>query len=273
MKKILMIGLIMITICISAGAVSAEGLFDLFGDKSDTKNTDDIFIVGFNGDYPPFGYKDENGNYTGFDIELAKEVCKRNNWTFKAQPIIDWNTKQMELDSNEIDCIWSEFTINGRENNYTWSEPYYNNTQVAAVKSDSNINGLADMKGKILDVQQGSSVLNTIRNNETLNTTFKEINEVDRYDTALMNLQAGICDVVILDNGMANYLAAKHDDIKLLNDPISVEQYGIGFKKGNTNLKDQVQKTLDDMFKDGTVEKIAQNYSDYKISEGLIFPK
>ena len=273
MKKILMIGLVILTICISIGAVSAEGIFDLFGGKSDAKNTDDVFVVGFNGDYPPFGYKDENGNYTGFDIELAKEVCKRNNWTFQPQPIIDWNSKQMELDSNEIDCIWSEFTINGRENDYTWSEPYYNNTQVAAVKKDSNINGIADMKGKILDFQQGSSVLNTIKNNENLNSTFKEINEVDRYDTALMNLQAGVCDVVILDNGMANYLALKHDDVKLLNDPVSVEQYGIGFKKGNTHLRDQVQETMDEMFKDGTVEKIAQNYSDYKINEGLIFPK
>lgn len=208
------------------------------------------------------------------DIDLAKEVCKRNNWTFKPQPIIDWNTKQMELESGEIDCIWSEFTINGRENNYTWSEPYFNNDQVVVVRSDSNISSLDDLKGKTLEVQHGQSVLKTIENNETLKGTFRQITEVDGYDTAFMDLETGVCDVVILDSGLANYLIfEKYNDTKLLNDSISHEQYGIGFKKGNTALKDQVQKTLDEMFKDGTVEAIAQNYSDYKIPEGLIFPK
>lgn len=275
MKKILIIGVILIVICLSIGAVSAEGIFDLFGsDNSNQKNTDNIFIVGFNSQFPPFGYVDNNGNFTGFDIDLAKEVCKRNNWTFKPQPIIDWNTKQMELESGEIDCIWSEFTINGRENNYTWSEPYFNNDQVVVVRSDSNISSLDDLKGKTLEVQQGHSVLKTIENNETLKGTFRQITEVDGYDTAFMDLETGVCDVVILDSGLANYLIfEKYNDTKLLNDSISHEQYGIGFKKGNTALKDQVLKTLDEMFKDGTVEAIAQNYSDYKIPEGLIFPK
>ena len=190
------------------------------------------------------------------------------------QPIIDWNTKQLELDGDEIDCIWSEFTINGREDNYTWSEPYFNNTKVVVVKSDSDIKTIGDLKGKTLEVQQGSSILKTIKNNETLKNTFGKINEVDGYDTALMDLQSGVCDVVILDCGLANYLITeKYTDTKLLNETISHEQYGIGFKKGNTELRDQVQKTLDEMFKDGTVDKIAQNYSKYKIPEGLVYPK
>ena len=271
MKRILMIGVILLAVCITVSAVSAESMFDYFG--KDNSNDENIFIVGFNSAFPPFAYANNHGNFTGFDIDLAKEVCRRNNWTFKAQPIIDWNTKQMELESNEVDCIWSEFTINGREDDYAWTEPYYNNTQVIVVKADSSINGTDDLKGKVLEVQQGSSVLKTIDKNKTLKNTFKEINQVDGYDTAFMDLKTGVCDVVVLDNGSAYYLLNKYDDVRILDHPLSSEQYGVGFKKGNEDLRDKVQKTLNEMFKDGTVEKIAQNYSDYKISESLIYPK
>lgn len=273
-KKSILILTLSLTIFLMISSVSAGDFFDFFSDESNTQNTDDTFIVGFNAEFPPFGYKDANGEYTGFDIDLAKEVCKRNNWTFKAQPIIDWNTKELELNGNEIDCIWSEFTIDGREDDYTWSEPYFNNTQVVIVKSDSGINSLDDLNGKILEVEQGNSVLKVIENNETLKNKFKQINQVDGYDTAFMNLDSGICDVVIADCGIANYLVVeKFPNDKVLDEPITYEKYGIGFKKGNTELKNQVQKTLDEMFKDGTVDKIAQKYSEYKIPEGLIYPQ
>lgn len=273
-KKLILILTLSLTIFLMISSVSAGDFFDFFSDESNTQNTDDTFIVGFNAEFPPFGYKDANGEYTGFDIDLAKEVCKRNNWTFKAQPIIDWNTKELELNGNEIDCIWSEFTIDGREDDYTWSEPYFNNTQVVIVKSDSGINSLDDLDGKILEVEQGNSVLKAIENNETLKNKFKQINQVDGYDTAFMNLDSGMCDVVIADSGLANYLVVeKFPNDKVLDEPITYEKYGIGFKKGNTELKDQVQKTLDEMFKDGTVDKIAQKYSEYKIPEGLIYPQ
>ena len=147
-KKIILITAISLTIFLLIGAVSAESMFDFYSDESNVENSNDTFVIGFNSVFPPFGYTDENGNFTGFDLDLAKEVCNRNNWTFRAQPIIDWNTKELELDSNEIDCIWSEFTINGREDDFTWSEPYFNNTPVFVVKNDSGINTLDDLKGK-----------------------------------------------------------------------------------------------------------------------------
>ena len=111
MKKIILFTAISLTIFLLIGAVSAESMFDFYSDESNVENSDDTFVIGFNSVFPPFGYPDENGNFTGFDLDLAKEVCKRNNWTFRAQPIIDWNTKELELNSNEIDCIWSEFMI------------------------------------------------------------------------------------------------------------------------------------------------------------------
>lgn len=276
-KKTIFILAIVLTASLMMTCVSAEGIFDfLNGNDSKTVNNDTNFIVGFNSKFPPFGYENGSGNYTGFDLALAKEVCDRNNWTFVPQPIIDWNTKQLELDGGEIDCIWSEFTINGREDDYTWSEPYFNNSKVIIVKSDSDISGLSDLKNKTIEVQQGSSILNTIKNDKTINESIGQVKEVDGYDTALMDLESGVCDATICDSGLAYYKIVERynsENFKVLDNPISNEEYGVAFKKGNTELKDQVQKTLDEMFKDGTVDKIAQDYSEYKIPEGLINPQ
>ena len=273
-KKIIFISALVITTFLMISCVSAEGLFDFFAnDGANVKNDEKTLIVGFNSQFPPFGYQDDNGNYTGFDLDLAKEVCKRNNWTYVPQPIIDWNSKQLELDGGEIDCIWSEFTINGREDNYTWSEPYFNNTKVVIVKENSNISSISDLKGKTIEIQQGSSFLNVLKNNKTLDDMLGEVNQVDGYDTALMDLESGVCDAVICDSGLGYYKVVEEfngADLKVLDETISSELYGIGFKKGNTELRDQVQKTLDEMFEDGTVDEIAQNYSQYKIPEGLV---
>lgn len=273
-RKAILITAITLSLFVMISAASASDMFDFFNsEEGDSTNTDEKFIIGFNSHFPPFGYKDSNGEYTGFDIDLAKEVCSRNNWTFHPQPIIDWNTKNLELDSGEIDCIWSEFTINGREDEYTWSEPYFSNSPKVIVKSDSSIDSLDDLKGKSLEVQQGNSVIKAIESNETLNATLGQMTEVDNYDTAMMDLQAGVCDGVIADGGIANYIVVeKYPDSKVINESITQEKYGIGFKKGNDELKNQVQKTLDEMFEDGTVDKIAQKYEKYGIPEGVIHP-
>lgn len=276
-KKIIFIFTIVLMVFLMMSCVSAEGLFDIFSSADSTNdNNDTTLVVGFNDKFPPFGYMEDDGNFTGFDLDLAKEVCERNNWSFVAQPIIDWDSKQLELDGEEIDCIWSEFTINGRENDYTWSEPYFNNTKIVIVRGDSDISSVSDLKEKTIEVQKGSSFLNTVKNNKTLSDSIGKITEVDGYDTALMDLKSGVCDSVVCDIGLGYFKVVEKfngKDFKVLDDTISSEQYGIAFKKGNTELKDQVQKTLDEMFEDGTVEKIAQNYSEYKIPEGLIYPK
>lgn len=268
---------IIIAASLMISAVSAGSIFDFFSSpEPETKNTDDNLIVGFNSQFPPFGYQDDDGNYTGFDLALAKEVCDRNNWTFVPQPIIDWNSKKLELDGGEIDCIWSEFTINGREDEYTWSEPYFNNSKVVIVKKGTGISTLDDLKGKTIEVQQGSSALRVLKeDNKTFGDTLGKIHEVDGYDTALMDLEAGACDAVICDSGLGYYKVTEKfggENLEVLNESISNEVYGVGFKKGNTELRDQVQKTLDEMFEDGTVDKIAQDYSQYHIPEGIIHP-
>lgn len=263
-KKIGFILALVLVSLMMVGTVSA-GLLDFLGgsDANQTANDENTFIVGFDAEFPPYGYKDDSGNYTGFDLDLAKEVCERNNWTFKAQPI-DWDAKDAELESGSIDCIWNGFTIDGRENDYLWSDPYFDNKQVFIVKSDSGINSISDLKGKTVETQKDSSALAALQgDNKTIADTFNTLNEVADYNTAFMDLESGACDAVAMDIGVAEYdIQNKNNsaDFKILDDYITTEKYGIGFKKGNDALKDQVQKTLDEMFEDGTVAEIAAKY-------------
>ncbi len=274
-KKIGFILALVLVAFLVMGTASA-GLFDFLGANNGSNtagNDEDTFIVGFDAEFPPYGYKDDSGNYVGFDLDLAKEVCERNNWTFKAQPI-DWDAKDAELDSGSIDCIWNGFTINGRENDYSWSEPYIDNKQVIVVKSDSGIKSLDDLAGKTVETQKDSSALAALQgDNKTLADTFATLTEVADYNTAFMDLESGACQAVAIDIGVAQYQVSSKDNpdaYTILDDSISSEQYGIGFKKGNDALKDQVQKTLDEMFEDGTVAKIAENYSDSGVPGSLI---
>ena len=125
----------------------------------DTDNGDQTtFTVGFDAEFPPYGYMDENGEYVGFDLDLAAEVCERQGWELVKQPI-NWDTKDMELSSGSIDCIWNGFTMNGREEEYTWSSPYIDNSQVFVVAADSGIATKADLSGKVVGVQADSSAL------------------------------------------------------------------------------------------------------------------
>ena len=221
------------------------------------------FTVGFDASFPPYGYQ-ENGEYVGFDLDLAQEVCDRNGWELVKTPI-DWDAKNMELNSGAIDCIWNGFTINGREDDYTWTEPYINNTQVFAVSKTSGITSAADLAGKNVLVQADSSALAALQDEENadikaLADSFGSLTQVPDYESALMELEAGSADAVAMDEGVALTKQAQNDNIVILDDVISQEQYGIAFKKGNDALRDQVWATLVEMEKDGTVDKIAANY-------------
>ena len=264
-KKIGFILALVLVSLLMLGTVSA-GFFDFLGGDSGNKtaNDNETFIVGFDAEFPPYGYMDDDGNYTGFDLDLAKEVCARNNWTFKAQPI-DWDAKDAELDSGSIDCIWNGFTIDGRENDYLWSNPYFDNKQIFVVKEDAGINSIEDLGNKTVETQKDSSALAALKgDNKTIADTFATLTEVADYNTAFMDLESGACDAVAMDIGVAEYDIANRNNtttsFKILDKEITTEKYGVGFKKGNTELKDQVQATLDEMFKDGTVLKIAEKY-------------
>ena len=237
-------------------------------------------IVGFDAEYPPYGYMDDNGEYVGFDLDLAKEVCDRNGWELVKQPI-DWDSKDMELNSGSIDCIWNGFTMTGREDDYTWSEPYVDNSIVIVVSADSDISSLSDLAGKVVVTQADSSALAALTDdsednadNLALAASFADLQQVADYNTAFMNLESGAVDAIAVDIGVAKYqVNSRGDAFKMLDEKVSSEQYAVGFKKGNTALRDKVQATLDEMQADGTVDKIAANYADYNIPDMLCLGK
>ena len=254
-------------------------------DSTDTSSSSDEsdrtqLIVGFDAEYPPYGYMDDNGDYVGFDLDLAKEVCDRNGWELVKQPI-DWDSKDMELNSGSIDCIWNGFTYTGREDAYTWSEPYVDNSIVVVVPTDSDIKSLDDLAGKVVVTQADSSALTALTDdsednakNLELAASFADLQQVSDYNSAFMNLESGSVDAIAVDIGVAQYqVGSRGDEFKILDEPISTEQYAIGFKLGNTSLRDKVQDTLNEMVDDGTFDKIVANYADYNLPEMVCLGK
>ena len=214
-------------------------------------------IVGFDQDFPPMGFVGDNGEYTGFDLDLAKEVASRLGLEYKAQPIA-WDSKDMELESGNIDCIWNGFTITGREDDYTWTTPYMANKQVFVVANDSDIKSQADLAGKVVEVQADSSAEAALKENQDLANTFGQLLTTPDYNTAFMDLEQGAVDAVAMDVIVAGYqIKQRNADFKILDDSLSEEEYGIGFKKGNTELRDKVQGALEEMAADGTLANIS----------------
>lgn len=217
-------------------------------------------IVGFDQDFPPMGFVGDNGEYTGFDLDLAKEVAGRLGLEYKAQPIA-WDSKDMELESGNIDCIWNGFTITGREDDYTWTTPYMANKQVFVVANDSDIKSQADLAGKVVEVQADSSAEAALKENQDLANTFGQLLTTPDYNTAFMDLEQGAVDAVAMDVIVAGYqIKQRNADFKILDDSLSEEEYGVGFKKGNTELRDKVQGALEEMAADGTLAKIADEW-------------
>ena len=217
-------------------------------------------LVGFDQDFPPMGFVGDNGDYTGFDLDLAKEVASRLGLEYKAQPIA-WDSKDMELESGNIDCIWNGFTITGREDDYIWTTPYMANKQVFVVANDSDIKSQADLAGKVVEVQADSSAEAALKENQDLANTFGQLLTTPDYNTAFMDLEQGAVDAVAMDVIVAGYqIKQRNADFKILDDSLSEEEYGVGFKKGNTELRDKVQGALEEMAADGTLAKISDEW-------------
>lgn len=223
-------------------------------------------VVGFDPEFPPFGFVNENGEYDGFDLALAKELCARLGWDFKAVAI-NWDSKDNELATGSISCIWNGFTCTGRENEYTWSDAYVDNSIVVVVKADSGIQSLADLAGKTVMVQSASSGADALNGNTALKDTLKQVVELGDYNLGFMELKQGSVDAIVVDQGVAAYQIANNEgNYIILDESVSTEQYAVGFLKGNTELRDQVNAELLKMAQDGTMEKIGEAY----VQDGLV---
>ena len=269
MKKKLAVILCLLT----AGVLVFAGCSDSGSageEDNSAKSEGDKFIVGFDAEFPPYGYLDEDaGEYIGFDLDLAQEVCDRNGWELVKQPI-DWDAKDEELNSGNIDCIWNGFTMTNREDEYTWSKPYINNAQILLIRADSNIDSLDDLAGKIVIVQAGSAAAELLAGERAeLAATFAQLDEAPDYNKAVKSLETGAADAVVIDSTIAvRYI--RGGKVKELGEEISKEEYAIGFRKGDAALRNQVQATFDEMMADGTVDEIAAKYADDNIPEVLI---
>ena len=266
MKKLIAV---MTVLCLCAALLAGCGAASSSAPASEAASGTEAttFPVGFDAAFPPCGYLDTTTQeYVGFDLDLAAEVCARNGWELVKQPI-DWDSKDMELSSGTIDCIWNGFTMNGREDKYTWSVPYVDNSQVVVVAADSGIAALADLAGKVVNVQADSSALAALtgedasEENQALAASFASLEQVADYNTAFMNLEAGVVDAIAMDVGVAKYqIEQRGDAYVILDETIASEQYGVGFLLGNEELRDQVQATLFEMLDDGTFAEIAETW-------------
>lgn len=222
--------------------------------------------VGFDQAYPPYGYVGDDGEFTGLDLELAAEVAKRNDWELKLEPI-DWDAKDTLLNSGAITCIWNGFTMEGREDDYAFSDPYMLNAQVVVVRADSGIESFEDLAGKTVITQVDSAAEEVLNGDMAdLTATFASLETIGDYNTAFMQLESGAVDAVACDLSIAQYQMAGKDTYKQLDEQLSTEHYAVGFKKGDTALAEKVTETLKEMDEDGFVKELCDKYADDGVS-------
>jgi len=259
MKKTL---ILLMIVTLALPMLFAAGVKEQTGDNSLQKILDaKKFVLGLDDSFPPMGYRNEKNEIVGFDIDLAREVTKRLGVELVLQPI-DWNAKEQELNTGNIDCIWNGFTITEeRKKSINFTDPYVDNAQVAVVKNTSSIKTLSDLAGKKVGIQAGSSAADAVYGAEAFAKSLKEIVEVKDNLTALMDLEIGGVDAVVLDLFVANdNIKRSGKDFRILAEGLATEEYGVGFRKNDNALRDKVQQILNDMAKDGTMAKISTDW-------------
>lgn len=263
-KKILTIAVVLFAGLLLQTCAKKESSSDLSLKKVLDKK---VFVLGLDDSFPPMGYRDENNEIVGYDIDLAKEVTKRMGVKLELQPI-DWNAKEQELNTGKIDCIWNGFTITPeRSQVLTFTKPYLKNAQVVVVKKDSPYITLADLAGKTVGLQAGSSAADALENAKAFKTSLKKVFEFKDNLTALMDLEIQGVDAVVMDLFVANdNILRSGKAYAILEEALSPEDYGIGFRKNDLVLMTKVQETLEAMAADGTIATISTKWFQADIS-------
>ena len=267
-KTLCLLLAVLMTVSLLAGCGSKKA------DGDTDKNTDKkTLVVGIDAEYPPFSYLGNDGNYTGFDIEVAQAACDQLGWEMKVFPV-NWEQKLVQLDAKECDCIWSGMTIldSMKEAGYTLSAPYYDNTQVIMVKEGSDIKSSADLAGKIVAVQlgtSGDSLLGEKGDLASLTATFKDLVRCDSFLKCFTELGGGAVDAVIVDKPVATSYADKNAGFTVLSEELGAEQYGIAFRAADKELCASIEGAVKTLVDNGTYAKIAEKYPD--IANNLLF--
>ncbi len=220
-----------------------------------------VFVVGLDDNFPPMGFRDGNNDIVGFDIDLAKEVSKRLNVEVKFQPI-DWSANQQELNTGNIDCLWNGLSITpAREESMKLSKPYMNNNMMIVIKKDAGMTNLDSLKDKRLALQGGSTAEVALDDKADLKKSLKEVVYFKDNIMALMDLDKGGVDAVLMDDVAARYYIKNNDkDFVILDESLSQEKYAVGFRKGDIALCSAVENALSEIKKDGTLAKISNDW-------------
>ena len=231
------------------------------------------FIMGIDAEYPPFSYMADDGCYTGFDVEVCRAVCEKLGWEMQIFSV-NWDNKLIQLDAGECDCVWSGMTIldSMKESGYVISQPYYDNTQVLLVKTDSGFTSSADLAGKDVAVQLGTSGESLLKDDGDLAELGKSFNKIVTCDSFLKcftELDGNAVDAVFVDLPVAVSYAAKNEGFTIINEELGAEQYGIAFRSGDAELCAAVEGAVAELVADGTYAAIAENYPD--IVNNLLF--
>ena len=211
MKKLialLLAGTMALSIAACAAAPAAAPAAEETKEEAAASEETFVFKHGFDLDYPPYSYIDEEGKTGGFDVEMAQAVCEYYGWEYEAVPF-NWDAKDAELNAGSCDCIWSGFTKEGREDDYCWGITYSNNTQGILVASNSGIKTLADLKGKTVGVQTATSAMDLLEGDrKELADSFKELKVYETYTIAFADLKAGAIDAIAIDMTAGSFLIA-----------------------------------------------------------------
>ncbi|MEC5400101.1 amino acid ABC transporter substrate-binding protein [Uliginosibacterium sp. H1] len=217
-------------------------------------------VVGLDDHFPPMGFRDDANTLVGFDIDMAREAAKRLEMEVEFKPI-DWSAKEAELNSRRIDVLWNGLTITEeRRANIGFTAPYLENHQIVIVAAASPIKSKADLAGKTVGVQEGSSAVDAVEK-DPARKTLGALKKFGDNVTALMDLGTGRLDAVVLDEVVGRYYAAKKPDAyKVLEEHFGTEQYGVGVRKDDTELLGKLDKALADMKADGSAAKISTQW-------------
>lgn len=231
------------------------------------------FIMGIDPEYPPFSYLGDDGEYTGFDVEVCQAVCDYLGWELEIFGV-NWDEKLIQLDSMECDCVWSGMTIldSMKEAGYVISEPYYDNTQVLVVKADSGFASQEDLAGKIVAVQLGTSGEALLNGDlAELAGTFESVLTCDSFLKCFTELEGNAVDAVFVDMPVAASYAASHEGLAIIDDNLGAEQYGIAFRSGDAELCAAVDEAVRALVENGAYAQIAAKPEYAEIVNNLLF--
>mgnify|MGYP002777226422 CR=1 FL=1 len=217
-------------------------------------------VVGLDDNFPPMGFRDAKGNLVGFDIDLAREAAKRLGAEVEFKPI-DWNAKEAELGGKRVDVLWNGLTITEpRKEKIAFTTPYLENRQIVIVAANSPVKAKADLAGKVVGVQEGSSAVEAI-DKDAAGKTLKELKKFGDNVTALMDLSTGRLDALVVDEVVGRYYTAKKPgEYVILDEHFGTEEYGVGVRKDDAELLGKIQKAMDEMKKDGAAARISSEW-------------